>query len=756
MTWVMPSGIGRIRRLSLRGVSGRWWLRPKKTTLPKPQIWDRSAKVVRSDVRYGDIAILARSLKNIRVPLQIALTSLRVPFRILGGVSFFTRQEVIDVTNLWAAACDPNDSFAVAGLLRSPFVGMSDAGLWWLSNAPPTRPDSNSSLAQTILSSASLSEQLFTGLSGEDTLALKRAAKLLTRFAEWRGRRTAVEILDWALSETGFLSVQALQPRGEIAVAAVRKLIELARGFEARGNRHLSDFVRWLRERADAEWGDPGGSHGPDLTADLPADEDAVQIGTIHSAKGLEFPIVILADAGAGIPPNNAWALFTPEHGLGLRLGSTFDGLKAAADAVHEQNVAKAKQEDDAERLRLLYVALTRARDYLIVIGESGRGANWRKLLDEFWAASPEALTRVDAKNDELRKAAPGHAIGLLEFEAAEAHVRAGFETTEVIALPAIALEAPHAVKTNLSAVRDVRVSVSQLALWLWCPRRAAFAAWENEDGMGARTSAQAETPTQDAEDAQSGIAEAAREAETAAGPDARALGTAVHGALETLFGADDPLSPDTEKSAAERFARELTRENVPAAPNVKEVYDRALALARSAWGKRILALPSEDRNVETPFQWRINGVTMIGQLDLLAKTAPDRWQVIDYKLASLEEKAPESESVTRYAWQAGLYARVAATILAADPKHVEAALVFLRDDPVAPSSVEKLGHGRISDETLERVTTQYAEASSCAEPLELPAQLWIPADTAPKARDAALCKKHKCPYVARCFKQAP
>src|SRR5205823_2619410 len=84
-------------------------------------------------------------------------------------------------------------------------------------------------------------------LSPADTDALRRGALLLSTVNAWRGRRTAFEILDWALAENGFLAVQAMQPRGEAAVAAVRKLIEISRGFEARGNRHLSDLVRWIR-----------------------------------------------------------------------------------------------------------------------------------------------------------------------------------------------------------------------------------------------------------------------------------------------------------------------------------------------------------------------------------------------------------------------------------------------------------------------------------------------------------------------------
>lgn len=718
------------------------------STLPRPVIWDKSMQAARTEIRYGDIAILARTLKNLRVPLQVAFASLRIPFRILKGMSFFTRQEIVDVTNLWAVACDGTDSFAVAGLLRSPFVGMSDAGLWRLTNAP----ESHASLAKKILTVAS-DEKEWAGLSGDDAQALRRAATVLTRLAEWRGRRTAVEILDWALTETGFLSIQALQPRGEEAVAAVRKAIELARGFEARGNRHLSDFVRWMRAHADAEWDDPGASGGQDFSADLPLDDNVVQIGTIHSAKGLEFPIVIFADAGATIPANNDWALYSPEHGLGLRVGSEFDGLKGVADSVHEANVERMKQDENAERLRILYVALTRAMDYLVIVGEVVRSSgetNWRKLIDGFRTVHPDALSEISAKHAELKAATAGDVAGLLAFSNGTAHVR-----EELLQKRSDAPEHAQSSRAKPEPVRELRVSVSRLALWLWCPRRAAFATWETEQDTASRGR---ELSSQDAEDAQNGVTREFDESEVESGADARALGTAVHAALETFFSADEPLSPETEARAAERFARELKLENAPDIPEVKTAYDRALALARSDWGKRILALSPEERSVEMPFRWRIgtgqnfSNVTLMGQLDLLAKTGPAHWQVVDYKLASVKEKLADSESVTRYAWQAGLYARVAAEILHTRAENVDATLAFLRDESVEPRSVADLGHGRISDDTLKNVVAQFAESVSDANPLDLAAQVWIPAESAPRPRDAAMCEKHRCPFVSRCW----
>ncbi len=724
--------------------------------LVRPVIWDKGATAPRTSVRYGDIAILSRSLKNLRVPLQLALSYFRIPFRILKGMSFFTRPEIIDVTNLWAVACDSNDSFSLAGLLRSPFIGLSDAGLWHVSDdvLTPHASDEKTTLAEKVLNIAS-DLKLQAALNSDDLAALRRAARFLTHATEWRGRKTAVEILDWMLTETGFLSVQAMQPHGEVAVAAVRKAIELSRAYETRGNRHLSDFVRWMRERADTEWDDAGAS-GQDFSADLPVEEDEVQIGTIHSAKGLEFPIVIIADAGASSPPNNAWATFSTEHGLGLRLGFEFGGLKAVADSNHEANSEKSKSEENAERLRLLYVALTRAREYVILVGEAGTGeTNWRKLIDVYRAAHPEVLVEVPANHVELKAVTPDDVAGLLEFSNGTARIRDELisPTDTTIRNDAKA----YASSEALIPAQELRVSVSRLALWAWCPRRAAFAACGIEGNAPARISDDSDAPTQDGEDVLSGVAVGAQETEVDSSIDARALGTAVHAALETFFGADEPFSKETELLAAERFSRELQRANAPDDPVVKSTYDRALALVRSDWGQCILALNVEDRSVETPFRWRIDlnvrtHLTLIGQLDLIAKTAANTWQVVDYKLAALKGQSRDSESVVRYAWQAGIYARVAAQILHTPNENVTAALAFLRDESVTPQSVESLGYKKLLDGTIKDVAKQFVVASNFTNPLMLPAQLWMPDETDPHVRHFELCRVHCCPFVCRCF----
>ncbi|MFH0938467.1 MAG: UvrD-helicase domain-containing protein, partial [Planctomycetota bacterium] len=436
--------------------------------LTRPQIWDKRERRLRQNTRYSDIAILSRSVKHIRIPLQLALAQMGIPFRMMGGLSFYTRSEVLDVVNLLACVVNPDDNLSVVGFLRSPFVGLSDGALWRLVFGEQDRAAKNlySRLQEAAVGPA-------TKFAAADHAAIRQATRLLTELHAGLGRCTAAELIDRACVETGFLSVLAMLPQGEVAVAAVRRVIELSRDFEARRARHLSDFVEWLKGKADAEWDDPGRDDNPDLTANLPEVEDAVQIGTIHSAKGLEFPIVILVDIGAKKLEQFPSALYTPETGLGLRLGLKLEGLASVADRIHQAAVEFEKQANNAELARLLYVAVTRTRDYVIFSGEtdSKDTDNWRNLIGTHQQKSPQQIVAVPHDHPELLAAQAAAQTSAVLLDSGTPILRESIaaQLAQVPDAPIIA------VGRGLLARRDLRVNVTWLTQWLSCPRRAAL-----------------------------------------------------------------------------------------------------------------------------------------------------------------------------------------------------------------------------------------------------------------------------------------
>jgi len=722
----------------------------ENAALPRPRVWDKELRELRAP-RLGDIAILARSVRHIRIPLQVALSQKNIPFRMLGGVSFYTRQEVLDVGNLLACVVHPGDDLSLAGLLRSPLAGLSDGGLWRLRMNDAGRT-AGGSFHDRLRAAAE--DPAALGFNVADAAALRQADALLQELRAGCGRRTAAELIDRACQATGFLGILALQPQGEVAVAAVRRVIELSRTFEARRVRHLSDFVRWLRDQAVAEWDQPGREGEADLEPDAPESGEAVKIGTVHSAKGLEFPIVIVADIGAQAPVLGGNALYHPGEGLGLKLGLEQEGLEAVGDAVY-QNAREAEAEAERdERRRLLYVALTRARDYLVLLGETARhekneASNWRNLVGGFLAASPDALRKLEYQHPDLAAAVPGQPAALVSFDETDETGRpdAGSAPRLREDYANVAAAAPPALRGGTQdagglARRDLRVSVSALTRWLACPRRAALAPWLEGDTQAAR--ADDEDDSQDAADAEAGES-----------PDARALGTAAHAVLEAAFSG---AACDVQQAWAQAAAQAGAPLDGPAADRASA---RVKALLDSVWGRAMLKLPPEQRLTEQAFHYRTivdqpsgSVVTLCGKIDLLAAPRSGEWQVFDYKLAGGPAAGTGHDTYVRYAWQGVLYGVVAAQVLHVGTP-LPAALVFLLDPQPHPVTPSELGFGGQAEQgILEKILGTFWRSQREPDPLRQEREVWLPAAPAAALRSRERCQADGCPHVQWCYEQ--
>ena len=203
---------------------------------------------------------------------------------------------------------------------------------------------------------------------------------MLRELRAMRERAPLATLIERGLELTDFEPVMIAQTAGTQRVANVRKLIEIARDFESRSFFTLADFISHLRR----------------LTTDQPNEaqaqvvgenEDVLRLMTIHQAKGLEFPIVVVADLGRGTPNPERNYLLSAEHGLLLSdtVGSGHDELPHPLIESYTQHLAK---QADAESARLLYVAITRARDRLI-LSEGPGNKGWYKQLRAFMGEHP-------------------------------------------------------------------------------------------------------------------------------------------------------------------------------------------------------------------------------------------------------------------------------------------------------------------------------------------------------------------------------
>jgi ATP-dependent helicase/nuclease subunit A len=320
-----------------------------------------------------DIAFLFRAMTDVG-PYEAALVAEGFDYHVVGGSGFYLQQEVQDLVNVLSAVEDPLDAVSLAGALRSPFFCLSDEGLFWLSRR---RGD----LIDALRSADEVAE-----LSATDRRHACRARDLLGRWRGLKDRLPIAALVDRILDESGYEAALLGEFLGARKRANARKLVRLARRFDQQGDFTLAAFV--ARLRADLR-------RPPREAQAATTDEEgtSVRLMSIHQAKGLEFPIVVVPDLNRKPPAPGGFVAFHPDLGPLVRPSSDSAELDAADDDGGRTSLgwltyrAIEQQEEDAEALRLFYVAATRARDALIlsagVAPEEKAASPALRLLDE-------------------------------------------------------------------------------------------------------------------------------------------------------------------------------------------------------------------------------------------------------------------------------------------------------------------------------------------------------------------------------------
>lgn len=308
-------------------------------------------------ISYGDIVILCRASTSFSA-YEDALERAGISYLTIAGRGFYERPEVRDLLNALQALADPTDNLAMAGLLRSPAFGLSDAALYRLWKA---------------------GKGLWEALGGcgaipadEERQRAERARRIIEELHQQVGRISVAELLKAFLDRTAYRAafLRAGQKR---ALHNVDKLLEDAQTSGMVGVGEFLEYIQGLR--------DVGVREG-EARAEA---EGAVQIMTIHAAKGLEFPIVVLGDANFE-SRSGGGPLLDPE--LGILLPMKNDQKHST---MYERGKALEQDREDAEERRLLYVAATRAREMLLISGcvrlkkdsTPGYIGGWLKLLNK-------------------------------------------------------------------------------------------------------------------------------------------------------------------------------------------------------------------------------------------------------------------------------------------------------------------------------------------------------------------------------------
>ena len=285
-------------------------------------------------VSYRHIAVVYPGTTGIEL-YEDVLKRESIPYIIEGGKLYYRRQEVRDIGSALRAVENPYDPVALVAVLRSPLFGFSDEELFLYKE------------------SGGSFDYLDPGIPETERFAdLFAAFRMLARLHEGRAALGPTAVLRVLLRETGFLQYCLSRPNGDQRAQNVRKILQNARGFEQR-NISFRSFTRSLQERESL---DTAEAESPLVEED----EDAVRLLTVHKAKGLQFPVVLLANLslrrvrkGSIVMERRGTIQFKTGNGL---FTSRFH------DAVESESLR-----EKAEAARLLYVAATRAGDMLVV-----------------------------------------------------------------------------------------------------------------------------------------------------------------------------------------------------------------------------------------------------------------------------------------------------------------------------------------------------------------------------------------------------
>ena len=435
-----------------------------------------------ASVNYSDIALLFRAMTNVQI-YETAFRRANIPYQTVLGRGFYERPEITDLIQLLRFLDNKTDELALAAVLRSPLGGISDNALLALRCAPwRDEVDAGDKLRHFTktrpLYLALLRHRDIAFISDEEHDLLDRAAGMIKGLISRQHHYALGQLLRFAVEQSEFATVIAATFDGAQRLANVQRLFTLAERFERSGHHLIRDFVRYVEEFEAI------GSRESEGQIDEAT--NAVRLMTIHQAKGLEFPVVVIPDLQRYSRPPDSWFLLDRQRGLTLKVpdgrGNSVAGLTFNR---FEQRHAHREQ---FESMRLLYVAATRAQDRLILSGttkdlnklgvKSDTWLNWIWQSLELPAQTQSGI--VELNSDSTDSVQLQLTLNIADEQSAEAQQQTrapGDAPVEVKTETASISEAfplLHPIKPERDHVIH-RFSVTQLINYQRCPRQYYF-----------------------------------------------------------------------------------------------------------------------------------------------------------------------------------------------------------------------------------------------------------------------------------------
>jgi ATP-dependent helicase/nuclease subunit A len=566
----------------------------------------------------GEIVLLFAAGTDARLYEQ-SLRELGLPTFRATGRDYYHQQQVVDLLAYLRLLHNRYDDEALVTVLASPLVGLSNDGLFHLRRAAEKRP-----------LFCGLERSVPEGLSQRDDRLVRAFRQRYDRLAGLAPRLSLERLCERILTEHDYDLAVLAQWDGRRRYANLRKLARLARSYEELRGPDVEGFVRFVREL------DTVGASELEAVAEEEG-TDVIRLLTIHGAKGLEFKVVVVADAGRhGAARDADEILCLPDGRLGFRVADPATGKRRPTSDYQEVKEAE-DEASEAERRRLYYVAMTRAIDRLIVSGsidpersgEESTPIGWVLGRLEALELDGAAGTPVEIERDGARlvlrvdrfspEAAPGEIVADEESQLALFAVEDGqVAIAEAPRLPELA-PVPEPPENHVR-----RLSYSALALFELCSYR-----FYAERIVGLRET----KPMLGDGDGAAGLA-------------ATEIGDAAHVLLEGLDLADP--RPPVDMAAAVRALYATASDE-----EVARIGDLVDAYCKSEIARRLAGLAGA--TVERSFAFEHDGVLLHGRLDVFHE-AEGRALVVDYKTNVLEEASPEEVVEREYRLQRLVY----------------------------------------------------------------------------------------------------
>lgn len=539
--------------------------------------------------KWDDVALLFRASSGFQF-YEEALEEAGIPFVTVAGQGFYDRPEIRDVLNILHALADPADDLSMAGLLRSPAFGVSDAGLYqlrWKEKNPIHFLDAL--------------EGDLAGLSEIDKRCAERARQILRELLPLVDRIPVADLLRKVVNSTDYRAILAVDDDKSGGERLWRNLDKLIEDADASGKVNVRDFLDYLTAINDA-----GAREG-----DAPAEaQGAICLMTIHKAKGLEFPVVVLADASHGTRGGSDMLLLQPELGISFKLDPE--------PIIYRLGKLLEKKQAEAEEHRILYVSLTRAEEKLIINGyvtANSQGWSGKAWLNELAEAAGVDLNSIADQS--------GTAVN--------------FTTTSGSVIRGWTMNPAQAV-TNIRDEKNKAPESKQEKAPIFMPLQY------NRD--------------QEDEEAKRAANRSWRASGKASMIPPEVVGKMVHKAIELwIFPGDKRLEPLLETQSLDAgIVTKVQRDAVIA--QVKELlsrfHDHPLCSEISN---------AKEVHHEVPYSREVGDHTENGYIDILYRV-DEGWQIVDFKTDLIRGEEHRDEVVWNYSKQLNRYSEVVESLL--------------------------------------------------------------------------------------------